>query len=161
MKFRGRKTDTTPIKTTSSFDLALLVQAATEIELLDAPFDDLEHGLMASSPSLDNVPASKKPFTGSSQLHPTQSRRNQKRAIKRRKKISEEGHSATNRTLFEHVQLADSLEVAIETNALRRTKRVQLPPYLISSSSPLDLNREYSIDDLVSAGFRVFPWDGR
>jgi hypothetical protein len=85
--------------------------------------------------------------------------RNKKRALKRRKKVIEEGHAATSRTLFEHVQLADSIDAALDLKALPAAKGAYSARRLIEGE--LNLKKEYTLEELNNLGITVLGWDGR
>ena len=125
-----------------------------------AAFDDLENGLTLSPPSLPKPQPSKRLRTPPLQPSPSQPYHNKKRALKRRKKVIEEGHSATSRTLFEHVQLADIAKVNLDLSALPVAKGGYSARHFIQN--PLNLEKEYTVVELTDClGVTILRWEGR
>ncbi|PPQ63302.1 hypothetical protein CVT24_006747 [Panaeolus cyanescens] len=86
-------------------------------------------------------------------------RTNRKRAKKRREKVEKEGHVTNTRTVLEHVQLCEPLNLAIDYAKMP----VSLSGYvgIRSSESKKVLRNTNSLNDLLAMGFEVVEWDGR
>ena len=89
----------------------------------------------------------------------SQSYRNRKRAAKRRQKVEQFGHAASERTVFEHVQLADPINSSLKLSSLP----VDASGYsaLRLKEDPGQKERDYSLSELLGLGFRYVEWDGR
>lgn len=130
--------------------------------------DDLEENLLLSPPP--QMPRSlKRPRTPPTLLSikptlppiPPQAHRNKKRALKRRIAVHEDGHSSSLRTLFEHVQLADTLKVAVGLEALPVAKGGYTALCFKGDDFGDDFAKEYTPAELAVLGFTVLHWDGR
>lgn len=143
-----------------TFDLTSLVQEATDIENSGITFDDLENGLLApltQNPEPSSSKRSRTPPSLPSQS--VQSHRNKKRALNRKKKVYEKGHTATSRTIFEHVQLADPIEATVDLQAFPVAKGGYSTRRFITDQ--LDLGKEYNVAELTDLGITILGWDGR
>jgi hypothetical protein len=143
------------------FNLASLVQEAAHVELSEVAFDDLENNLLL--PSFPQKPKFlKRPLTPPIPIltpaRVDQSYRNKKRALMRKKGVIEEGHTAKPRTLFEHVQLADKVEAAIDLKVLPVAKGGYSGLRFIRDL--LGLKKEYTLEGLADHGITTLEWDG-
>lgn len=151
----------------TGFNLASLVQQATDLENAGAEYDDLESNLQAHAELTQPLPSgseSRQTLLSQVELPPAapQSHRNKKRALKRRKKVAEDGHKAKHRTLVEHVMPSEPIGTKLELLALPvakggysacgRRRRTWDPPFL---------EKELSLSDLKDLGITVFSWNGR
>jgi hypothetical protein len=94
-----------------------------------------------------------------SKVPSSSSHRNRKRALKRKHLVNEEGHKSKPRTLFEHVQLADEIEVTVNLKALPVAKGAYSARRSIGNK--LELEKAYTPLELTSLGFTILEWDGR
>jgi hypothetical protein len=150
------------IETPLSFDLPSLVKKAVDFENSEPGIlpDDLEKNLLPSTSLPQQLNDFELPLTAPT-LHPTplQSHRNKKRALRRTTKVYDKGHTAKDRTLFEHVQLADAVAVKVDLRELPVAKGGYSARHLIADQ--LDLEKEYTPADLVDLGITILGWDGR
>lgn len=155
------------IETPSAFNLASLVQDAIDVDNFGVGFDDLESNLLPTPPPLTEKPERFKrprtpptlPSTTSLIASNASSHRNKKRTLKRRKKVNEEGHIAKPRTIFEHVQLADAVDAAVQLQALPVANGGYSARFLVGNQ--FDLRKEYTLAELDDLGFTILGWDGR
>ena len=143
-----------------SFNFASLVQEAAHVEISEDAFDDLENNLLLPSfpQQLKLLKRPLTPPTPPSKPSVDPSHRNKKRALRRRKRVIEEGHTSKPRTLFEHVQLADKVEAAIDLKALPVAKGGYSGLRFIRD--PLGLKKKYTLEDLADHGITMLEWDG-
>jgi hypothetical protein len=147
----------------TGFDLASLVEQATQIENLGTAYDDLESNLnlAPTQPLLSEAPQTL-PSQVEPQPVPPQSHRNKKRALKRKKKVAEDGHRATHRTLIEHIMPSEPIGAALNLMALPAAKGGYSARSLRRrTGDPPSSEKEYTLADLKNHGITVYRWNGR
>lgn len=113
---------------------------------LDASTADASNGVKRARPASPQGPTAK------------QTHRNEKRRRKRQAKVQVEGHSATPRTLFEHVQLSESLKIATDIKDLPVASGAYSALHL--KEAPSSTTRDYTLAQLLEEGFTLVKWDG-
>ncbi|KAF9035951.1 hypothetical protein BJ165DRAFT_642156 [Panaeolus papilionaceus] len=94
-----------------------------------------------------------------SQHHnPYQSTRNRKRAERRKRKLETNGHAASSVTIFEHVQLADAVDLSYNASSMPANRGAFSAKFLAESQA--ERERPYSLQELKEMGFTVVEWDG-
>jgi hypothetical protein len=88
-----------------------------------------------------------------------QSHRNKKRAKRRREKAEQKGHQASERTLLEHVQLADPISASLQAAALPADSSGYGALRLKESME--EKEQQYTLADLQALGFQYIEWDGK
>ena len=132
--------------------MAYLVEEAVKCELQEPPDDDLELALDMPSLDLFALPHARPCL-------PTLSYRNRKRQLKRDRKTEVNGHASTERTLFEHVQLADQMETHMSASSLPSAAGAYSALRLTEDLK--QMQKEYTLEELLGDGFELIEWNGR
>ena len=141
-----------PIYPSTPFNFAYLVEEAVKRELQGPPDDDLELALDTSSMDLFALPHARPCL-------PTSSYRNRKRKLKRIRETEVNGHVSTERTLFEHVQLADPMETHMSASTLPTAAGAYSALRLTEDLK--QMQKEYTLEELLDDGFELIEWNGR
>jgi hypothetical protein len=129
-----------------------LFEEAVKRELQEPPDDDLELALETSLLDLFALPHARPCL-------PTSSYRNRKRQLKRNRETEVNGHVSTERTLFEHVQLADPMETHISTSTLPSAADAYSALRLTEDLK--QMQKEHTLEELLDEGFELIEWNGR
>ncbi|KAF9046182.1 hypothetical protein BJ165DRAFT_1403671 [Panaeolus papilionaceus] len=122
---------------------------------VDEP-DDLEQALIEQTPTMAASAVLATQIDDDQGPH--QSSRNRKRAHKRKQAVESRGHSASPRTIFEHVQLSEHIDLPYDASSMPATKGAFSGMRL--GGTKAENEREYKLGDLEAMGFRVVEWDG-